>query len=57
MTHVEGGAGDGVPAVLLYPLFVAVDHMSLWDIQGDRLRLRTVWSIGTHVHTLIDSQT
>ena len=39
MTHVVGGVED-VAVVLLYLLFVAVEHMDLWGIQQDELRLR-----------------
>ena len=42
MTHVVSGAEDVVPMVLLYLLFVAVDHMNSWGIQRDKLRPRTL---------------
>ena len=42
MTHVVGGAEDVVLVVLLYPFFFPVDHMNLWDLQRDKLRLKTV---------------
>ena len=40
------GAEDVVPVDLLDLFFVAIDHMNLWDIQRDKLRLRTVRSKG-----------